>query len=147
MGASQAVGAQNWVSEAVLWTHDWVHCGMLRAATDCRLLALDAQKFQESCGSFASTHAHQYAVAFVKELNEEDADFQTDINEYSPSLGDLLSEIFPEQFLSVRFEYESRTSRRKTKENSITTPSPSGIVVPTAPTATSRSQASQVWRI
>mmetsp|Transcript_71258 Transcript_71258/g.196724 ORF Transcript_71258/g.196724 Transcript_71258/m.196724 type:complete len:915 (+) Transcript_71258:821-3565(+) len=68
-GAVAYVEAGQWISEATLWT-SWTHQGMLKAASDCRLCLLDAQKFLE----FAETFDHDfdlrsYARTFVECMN------------------------------------------------------------------------------
>merc|ERR1712050_61659 len=47
------VSHKNWISEANLWTSDWMHCGTLRATTDCTLLAVDAKEFQHTLGPYS----------------------------------------------------------------------------------------------
>jgi hypothetical protein len=66
------VGANAWVSEAVLW-QEWMHCGTLMATTDSRLLAIDAKKFQSICIQFdypGPVDPTFYAVQFVEDLNK-----------------------------------------------------------------------------
>merc|ERR1712190_616432 len=72
----------SWACEPVLWAH-WIHCGILRAVTDCTLLSLDAEKFQWIFSPYHSSHARDYATMFVHALNiapkEELSDTDTSI--------------------------------------------------------------------
>lgn len=68
----------DWVSEHPLWI-PWRHCGTLRAANECRLLAVDADTFQELVKRFFSSalhlngvHPSKYALEFVKIMNQLD---------------------------------------------------------------------------
>merc|ERR1719291_763033 len=106
--ASQEVFNYHWLSEAVLWTHDWTHCGTLKARVDCQLLGLDAARFQEIVSSFGTWHARRYAEQFVIDLNETNKDFHTDIGEYSLELGDRIAALFEEQWAYVKSDFVNR---------------------------------------
>jgi hypothetical protein len=79
---TQKVQHGYWISEGLLWIDDWLHCGMLRATSDCKVLALDARMFQTIIAAAASDHARQYAEQYVKHINEER--WITDISFYRP---------------------------------------------------------------
>lgn len=96
----------HWITEAVLWTPDWVHCGTLQAATDSRLLALDAAVVQEYCGNFSSDHARKYAIGYVEHMNELSAEEHSDIGEYNTTVSMLLARVFPEEFSAIRMDYD-----------------------------------------
>merc|ERR1712048_634981 len=75
----------SWICEHTLWV-SWRHCGELRAASECRLLATDAAIFQElvaryfsTAGCFGGVHPSKYALEFVKRLNNTDAGDFSDI--------------------------------------------------------------------
>jgi len=82
-----------WVCEANLWTR-WTHIGTLRATSECRLLVLDAMKFQELVSSFPTEHASLYAQEFVDWLNVPDAQ-QTDLGPNRDEAADLVVRAFP----------------------------------------------------
>mmetsp|Transcript_54817 Transcript_54817/g.123427 ORF Transcript_54817/g.123427 Transcript_54817/m.123427 type:complete len:369 (-) Transcript_54817:11-1117(-) len=73
-GQMVEVSRQNrarWVAEANLWT-TWMHRGKLQAKTDCRLLVIDAEQFQDTVSQFYTSEMNpkQYAQEFVDGLNE-----------------------------------------------------------------------------
>jgi len=82
-GAVTTVEAGQWLSEATLWT-SWTHQGMLKAASDCRLCLLNANKFQELAENFDyDFDLRSYARAFVHSMNTglidaSDLPFDTD---------------------------------------------------------------------
>jgi hypothetical protein len=92
-----------WLSEAVLWTKDWLHCGTLRAFTDCRLLMLDATLFRDVMGSWQMPQVNSYAAAFVVGINKgvEDETL-TDLMSCSKPLCDQIAATFPEEWREVR---------------------------------------------
>jgi len=67
----EEVHRARWVAEGNLWT-TWMHRGKLQAKTDCRLLAMDATKFQDIVGQFYTPEVNpkKYAQEFVDCLNE-----------------------------------------------------------------------------
>jgi len=74
-GAMAFVEAGQWLSEATLWT-SWVHQGMLKAASDCRLCRLDALKFLALTDSFdLDFDIRTYARTFVTGMNAGHIDF------------------------------------------------------------------------
>lgn len=91
----------DWVSEACLWTSDWIHAGTLRAEGECRLLEIDAVKFQTCLTRFCFEPAQKYAQGFVKMISEQEV--QTDVGEYTPSFGRLLYSVFPDE---VKFSWQ-----------------------------------------
>eukprot|EP00928_Gymnodinium_smaydae_P098629 TRINITY_DN9212_c0_g1_i1.p1 TRINITY_DN9212_c0_g1~~TRINITY_DN9212_c0_g1_i1.p1 ORF type:complete len:879 (-),score=179.15 TRINITY_DN9212_c0_g1_i1:123-2759(-) len=99
-----------WLSEATLWTDEWVHCGTLRAVEDSRLIAINAAAFQEVVGSHPSQHAHDYAEAFVEMLNKISAGELTDIGEYTPMLGDVMDLSFSDVHSWVRSDFEKASA-------------------------------------
>jgi len=73
--SSQHVRPGQWLSEAVLWT-TWSHCGVLTAMTECRLLALDTQAFQDIVLRYrtgSNLFVRVYAQEFVAALNASNA--------------------------------------------------------------------------
>jgi len=106
-GSIQVMRERQWISEAVLWTPDWVHCGTLQASTDARLLCLDASVFQETVAHYSSEHARKYAIGFVEYINDLTAEEHSDIGMYNKGLGRLLGRIFPEEFSSMRAEFDT----------------------------------------
>lgn len=74
-----------WICEHTLWV-PWRHCGELRATTECRLLAIDAQTFMmlvashfSTAGCLAGFHPSKYALEFVKVLNRTEVTDFSDI--------------------------------------------------------------------
>lgn len=65
----------NWICEPVLWC-SWIHCGVLRAESDCRLLVLDAATFQLIAPQFSTSdfQVGLYAAEFVGRLNKHLSD-------------------------------------------------------------------------
>eukprot|EP00929_Paragymnodinium_shiwhaense_P008765 TRINITY_DN112736_c0_g1_i2.p1 TRINITY_DN112736_c0_g1~~TRINITY_DN112736_c0_g1_i2.p1 ORF type:complete len:958 (-),score=201.33 TRINITY_DN112736_c0_g1_i2:326-3199(-) len=65
------VDSRHWVGEAFLWVQDWMHCGTLRSQTDCKVLALDVQKFQALIMAHTASvgQCRLYAEGFVAGLN------------------------------------------------------------------------------
>merc|ERR1712032_876120 len=93
-GQYQDVGARQWVTEATLWT-TWACRGTFRTLTDCRLLALDAQRFAGIVSTFPVPYAPGYSTAFVKRLNELDAcNGLTDLGEDNDELRNLAFNVF-----------------------------------------------------
>jgi len=66
----ETLAAGQWVAEPVLWC-TWMHRGMLRATSECTLLALDARCFQTIVSQYHTQNFHpsDYAAEFVKHLN------------------------------------------------------------------------------
>jgi len=65
----QRVRVNQWVAEGVLWTR-WAHRGTLRAQTESRLLAIDANRLVNIMSTFPTLHGLNYAVKFVEKLNQ-----------------------------------------------------------------------------
>mmetsp|Transcript_36903 Transcript_36903/g.68009 ORF Transcript_36903/g.68009 Transcript_36903/m.68009 type:complete len:146 (+) Transcript_36903:2-439(+) len=61
---------EQWVSEAALWTQ-WMHRGILKAMSNCRLVTLDATLFQDIVGGFEHLDfdPRKYAAQYVHHLN------------------------------------------------------------------------------
>jgi len=69
-GAVVYVQAGQWLSEAVLWA-SWTHQGMLKAASDCRLVLLDANIFVHLSEVFDHDFdVRKYARTFVECMNK-----------------------------------------------------------------------------
>jgi len=83
----------DWACEPTLWTR-WIHCGTLRAVSDCTLMSLDAERFAEIASPFPSNHASTYAEAFVESLNDSDGRVLTDLRTSEVEVGALAA--FPE---------------------------------------------------
>merc|ERR1740129_1393343 len=73
---AERLGANKWVSEAVLWT-EWTHCGDFLGLADCSLFALLASKFANVINQNPLAHltACVYAIKFVVALNFDDRTF------------------------------------------------------------------------
>jgi len=68
-GSLAYVEAGQWLAEGTLWTN-WIHQGMLKAASDCRLVRLDASKFVSLTENFdVDFDIRSYAKSFVKSMN------------------------------------------------------------------------------
>eukprot|EP00440_Ansanella_granifera_P052317 gb/GFBE01056726.1/.p1 GENE.gb/GFBE01056726.1/~~gb/GFBE01056726.1/.p1 ORF type:complete len:1022 (+),score=226.29 gb/GFBE01056726.1/:1-3066(+) len=69
-----------WLGEPVLWT-DWVYMGSAYSSSQCEILALDTEKFQEVIQTSTHTRAEAclYAKAFLGELNTVPAKDYTDM--------------------------------------------------------------------
>lgn len=91
-----AVEKGTWLCEAVLWT-SWTHCGTARANTECRLLVLDAAKFQDIVGNFPSEHASQYASEYVDLINTLEPVNLSDLHMESEAVDEVLERVFPEE--------------------------------------------------
>lgn len=74
-GNASEVNEQEWLAEAVLWTH-WMHLGTLDAQVECNLCLLDSKMFQDIVGQFdhPDFDPRQYAEEFVDELNSAEGD-------------------------------------------------------------------------
>jgi len=83
----------HWACEAVLWTH-WMHCGVLAAESQCRLLALDAERFRKFVSPYPSRHAGKYAAAFVEQLNRLDRSELSDL--WSPDFEEVAERALPD---------------------------------------------------
>jgi hypothetical protein len=70
-GQVSTVEAIQWISEATLWT-PWMHVGVLTAMSECRVVVLSAQTFQDIVYEHDHTDMdpRTYAVEFVNELNK-----------------------------------------------------------------------------
>jgi len=74
----------DWFSEAILWT-PWMHCGVMRAKSECRCKVLEAETFANVCTTWASSirYAQKYGKSFVHHLNNHPrgALYLTDIDD------------------------------------------------------------------
>merc|ERR1719329_1429941 len=74
-GETEMLRQGDWVSEPSLWT-PWMHRGTLTVVNECRLLELDAFRFQDVVTRFdancVSVSPKAYAQRFVQELNRRD---------------------------------------------------------------------------
>lgn len=93
-GAISYVEVGHWISEATLWT-PWIHQGMLKVSSDCRLCRLDATKFLEFTARFdPDFDIRKYARAFVTAMNNGEMDlsdlpYHDDIEEIQEVLASL----------------------------------------------------------
>lgn len=107
----QSVGARQWAGEAVLWTR-WAHRGTLRALTESRLLALDAQRLANIMSTFPTCHGINYAIKFVEGLNQISCSSElTDLAEEEELARQMALSIFQELDRSLEVPYEWRTKR------------------------------------
>jgi len=109
-GKVAQVEAEQWLSEAVLWT-PWVHRGVLQAKSDGRLCMLDARKFQEIVGQFDHSNSHfdpkMYAAGYVKYLNK----IVTRGEEISDTMQPVEEAIMKSTFLGGTFRDQARRRR------------------------------------
>lgn len=91
----QSVQHPQWMCEPVLWT-TWTHCGTLRAASESRLLALDAERFQAICSGSHDGHIRRYAEEYVSALNEREKGELTDLGIADEDMDTALARGFPE---------------------------------------------------
>jgi len=104
----QLVTKDNWISEAVMWTNEWVHHGTLRASCESRLVALDVKKFQEFVTESLTACACIYASSFVDTLNKLEPEELSDIGTYTSDMADILQHVFPDDFMFHRAELDAR---------------------------------------
>lgn len=78
----------DWVAEATLWT-EWIHHGLLKAKTECRLCVLEAKKFQNIVIQFEHSdfNPKSYASEFIRNLNEGE-----DVNDLPANVYDIQRE-------------------------------------------------------
>jgi hypothetical protein len=104
----------NWICEMVLWTQAWAHQGVLRALSECKLLCLNAARFQATAAQFrtAQFHPAQYALSFVQELNyvAMRKDQLSDVAEDMIDTMCLVREVFP-LHIQVKNEKLERSKR------------------------------------
>merc|ERR1712196_95562 len=101
---SYTVDNQEFLAEPCLWTAEWRHVGTLRALTTCRLLSVDAAKFQSTVCNSMSEYVIKYANGFVNLLNQHKADRTplTDLGRHVPDLHRLAMSIFSQPLSSPR---------------------------------------------
>jgi len=92
MGEVSHVSGGHWVSEAALWTA-WTYQGTLMALSDCRMVCLDAGRFQELVGTFDHSDFDwkRYAKTFVESMNNGDL-MVTDLA-YDDDIPDELNDV------------------------------------------------------
>jgi len=75
------LGKDDWACEQALWTK-WTHLGSLRAASEVRLVAIDAKKFQDVINTdpVAWELARTYAEQYVEWLNETPRGVLSDVS-------------------------------------------------------------------
>ncbi len=56
----------DWISEAALWTSNWVHLGKTEAATECKLVAISSMPFKDDGLSVLKGHTKCYHKAHFK---------------------------------------------------------------------------------
>jgi hypothetical protein len=93
--ASVNMYSGEWACEGVLWT-EWVHCGCLRARSECSLILLDAHQFQATALQYQTNECYptKYAMAFVKELNNIKRSNLTDLPDVGFNVADICERIF-----------------------------------------------------
>merc|ERR1712066_154462 len=85
-----------WANEMSLWTL-WVYHGTMRAKSDCRVLLLDAQKFQKvACQFMAREGANPlpYANLFLRKLNLKERIHLTDLEDPTMDLRGMVQKVF-----------------------------------------------------
>merc|ERR1712032_1018901 len=72
---------KEWVCEASLWMN-WIHRGEFRAATNCRVLKVNADKFATITSQHQIVYlaAKRYAAAFIRSLQEACENFDDESN-------------------------------------------------------------------
>lgn len=76
------VEAGEWISEPVLWTLSWVHHGSMSASTECNLLCLIAEAFQQITKQFMTGPQFQpglYANLYVQSLKAVSEDERKEV--------------------------------------------------------------------
>eukprot|EP00929_Paragymnodinium_shiwhaense_P013725 TRINITY_DN121576_c0_g1_i1.p1 TRINITY_DN121576_c0_g1~~TRINITY_DN121576_c0_g1_i1.p1 ORF type:complete len:1184 (-),score=252.01 TRINITY_DN121576_c0_g1_i1:60-3611(-) len=114
----EAVRSNRWMCEAPLWT-TWWHCGTLKAFSETQMLSLDAQKFQQICGSFPSEHAATYCRSYVDWLNNTPADRLTDIGSFTPEFEMVVDLAFPDHAMNDELDIGHTQSRMGSMRSSI----------------------------
>merc|ERR1712194_154687 len=114
-----------WLCESALWTQ-WTYCGTAKSDQRTRILVIDADKFQNIVSTFPTDHASTYATVFVTELNQEDHDDLTDLDQMMHRMGDMLDEVFPPP--SESGSDESDDDQMETGISSMSSPNGSGIM-------------------
>lgn len=102
----KVVSTTHWLSEAVLWTCDWVYFGSLRALGNVQLLVLDAQVLQELAITFLTSHMRRYAEFFVEDLNLNSKEELSDVGEYNANLGSIMTDVFLDEWPLVRSAFQ-----------------------------------------
>eukprot|EP00929_Paragymnodinium_shiwhaense_P024560 TRINITY_DN1506_c1_g2_i5.p1 TRINITY_DN1506_c1_g2~~TRINITY_DN1506_c1_g2_i5.p1 ORF type:complete len:1166 (-),score=265.66 TRINITY_DN1506_c1_g2_i5:49-3546(-) len=115
----RAVGCKNWISEAVLWVHSWIHMGTLRAETNCRLMTINALKFQEILGTFPSMEPVKYANRFTQFVNDQAPNERSDVGEYTQKLGGICENLFPSVWEDVRQMFEPQLTLNRSKMSKV----------------------------
>lgn len=116
----QNVEYGQWLSEAALWTL-WAHRGSLQARSECRLLALDAQRFVNIATTYPESHVQVYAEHFVNSLNQDasDAFGLNDVGQDGPSIRSLVSSAFTEVDPNIELPAEWVPPRRSSIRGSL----------------------------
>mmetsp|Transcript_124874 Transcript_124874/g.388731 ORF Transcript_124874/g.388731 Transcript_124874/m.388731 type:complete len:504 (+) Transcript_124874:575-2086(+) len=148
-GAVAYVEAGQWVSEVALWTSNWTHQGMLKAASDCRLCRLDAAKFIQYTENFdLDFDIRRYARIFVNSMNSGNIDFSDlpynedadDIHEAIRHLEDAHA-LTPTEVVETEIQttMSPADSNGKSRRTSLFSSSSSADIVPTeTPTSMER---------
>merc|ERR1711972_421251 len=111
-----------------LWTSDWMHCGTLRATTDCTLLAVDAKEFQHTLGPYSSKETFGYATWFVNQLNTQSREHYTDIGEYHHDMGQYLLTLFPQYWPNLSSLYETASVGLRDRSRMLSEGRPAGSI-------------------
>eukprot|EP00747_Dinoflagellata_sp_TGD_P084766 gnl/TRDRNA2_/TRDRNA2_162643_c1_seq6.p1 gnl/TRDRNA2_/TRDRNA2_162643_c1~~gnl/TRDRNA2_/TRDRNA2_162643_c1_seq6.p1 ORF type:complete len:928 (-),score=151.34 gnl/TRDRNA2_/TRDRNA2_162643_c1_seq6:128-2911(-) len=93
--APKDVTVNQWAGEGLLWT-PWMHCGLLRAKTECSLIVLDALQFQTIAYQFqdADFSSRKFAILFVDALNSSDKAKLTDLGDLEFSTQDIADTVW-----------------------------------------------------
>lgn len=88
---------QQWACEVHLWIQSWVHCGQLRATSECDIICLDAEKFRETACNYKvkEFYAGKYAQRFVTDMNEADTQDVSELVTEAVNPRDIAKDIFP----------------------------------------------------
>lgn len=106
------VERSQWLCEAVLWT-SWTHRGTLRAISEVRMLALNAEDFQNLFKASPDIHMSRYALAFVEVLNQMDRYALSDVGEVNDDMYDIIAWSFPDLELNEEQDEHPDGEKRK----------------------------------
>lgn len=89
-----------WSCEAAMWTY-WIHCGHMRAKSECTLLVLDAQTVAKISTQFQASvaFAQRYGHGFVKHLNNCEYEDLTDLEDREMGVQWLADKSRPQEFV------------------------------------------------
>lgn len=108
-----------WVCEACLWT-PWIHCGSMRARSECALLALEAERVAHIAVQFHAhvSYAQRYGHGFVKHINSQDYAYLTDLEDDEMNINWLAEKSLPaKKDLYAQRSYDNLEKLKKTKRH------------------------------